>query len=597
MVRKFLTSYWWIAVLAAVLAMAGDRQILPEPGTWNLLELKTLDWRFYFKPPPAGRGPGEVRLVVIDEESYRELNQPLLFYHTYIAAVMDYLVRCRARVIGLDLELPAISLEDRVAGGYDRVYTRALLSARKQGVEVVLGFSGKVNPPLAVYLAAAGRENLAAFSLTFDRDGSIRRQKLQFGEGRARYDAFPYLLARKFAGESLSPPGPVLLIDYSLGAGIPVYSFKKVLEMSTRGDLEDNPFRDKIVIIGPMLAYEDRHATPLYHLASQDRKRTPGILIHALTLETLLSRHFFREPQGILGGFYIGLAALLGIWCCRRRRPLPGAGLCLMLGVLVALVGQAAFNHFYLIRLTPLLFAIFLAYGGTTVLHYYTEERRRRKIQERFGSFVPGSIIDRLVEMDLEQLMAGETREVALMFVDIRDFTPFMEKNRDDPRKVVRFLNRYHAEMTEIIQSHQGTVSQLTGDGIFAFFGAPVPAPEPVWQAVQAALAMRRRVRELQPVWRQYGLTELRIGIGLHTGPAIVGTIGSLKKMDYTAIGDHTNVAARIEGLTKHFQEVILISEAAYQQVKERVAARPLGAAQIKGHSDIVLFALDGLKP
>lgn len=596
MLRKFLTSFWWIGLVAAILALAADRQILPEPGTWNILELKTLDWRFYFKAPPASRGPGEVRLVVIDEESYRELNQPLLFYHNYIAAVMDYLVRCRARVIGLDLELPAISLEERVTGGYDRVYTRAILSAKKQGVEVVLGFSGALNPPLAVYLAAAGRENLAAFSLTFDRDESVRRQKLEFGEGSSRVDAFSYLLARKFTGSPLSPPGPVILLDYSLGAGIPVYSFKKVLEWSTRGNLENNPFRDKIVIIGPMLAYEDRHATPLYHLYGGDRRRTPGVLIHALSLNTLLSGNFFREPDYLLGGGYIGLAALLAVWCCRRRRPLPGAALCGLLAVMVTGVSQAAFHHYYLIRLTPLLFAIFLAFGGTTVLHYYLEERQRRKIRERFSSFVPEGLIDRLVEMDVGQLMAGEIREVALLFADIRDFTPFVEKNRDDPRKIVRFLNRYHTEMTEIIMAHQGTVSQLTGDGIFAFFGAPVPTPEPVWEAVQAAVAMRRRVREMQDVWREFGLEELRLGIGIHAGPAIVGTIGSPKKMDYTAIGDHTNVASRIEGLTKHYRETILISEAAYQQVKDRVAARYLGAAQLKGHSDVCLYALDGLK-
>ena len=137
---------------------------------------------------------------------------------------------------------------------------------------------------------------------------------------------------------------------------------------------------------------------------------------------------------------------------------------------------------------------------------------------------------------------------------------PYAERNRHDPKKIVNFLNRYHTEMTEIILAHNGTVSQLAGDGIFAFFGAPVTVAEPVLDAVKSALRMRERVAELKAVWQEYGMEDLRIGIGIHVGHAIVGTMGSIKKMDYTAIGDNTNVASRIEGLTKTFHEVILMS-------------------------------------
>jgi adenylate cyclase len=596
MLRKFLVSYLWIALVVTGLVVVADQKILPEPGTWNLLELQSLDWRFFLRKPPTPNAAQDIALIVIDEQSYKTINQPLIFYHTHIAAVIDYLVRSGARVIGLDVELPSISLESRVSGGYDSIYTRALLRARKQGVDVVVGFSSGANPPLPVYLAAAGRENLAAFTLSPDRDDFIRRQQWRFGAGDHQYYSFAYLLAAKFAGREPSPPGPVILIDYSLAGRLPLYSFHQVYAWSLRAEQPENPFKGKVVLIGTLFSFEDRHATPLSRFPGGEGKRTAGVVIQAVTLATLLSGIFFREPGSFLGGVLIFGAALAGVICCYRRRPLAGALWCLAPVVTVVVASVVAFSQAYIIRLVPLLAAILLAYAFTTICHYYTEERRRLKIRERFAAFVPETVIDRLVDMDVNRLLEGEQRQVALMFADIRGFTAFAEQHSRTPQKIINFLNRYHTEMTDIILAHHGTVSQLTGDGIFAFFGAPVPVAEPVLGAVQAALGMRARVAQLSAVWQEFGMEELRIGIGIHVGLAIVGAMGSLKKMDYTAIGDNTNVASRIEGLTKDFHEVILMSGEAYRQVQDRVAARSLGPAQIKGHRDVDLYALDGLR-
>jgi adenylate cyclase len=254
------------------------------------------------------------------------------------------------------------------------------------------------------------------------------------------------------------------------------------------------------------------------------------------------------------------------------------------------------FNIHYVIRVMPLLSAVLLAYGATTVFHYYSEERKRIKIRERFASYVPEKIIEQIVDADIEALTEGEQREVALLFSDIREFTTYSEKHKSDPKRIVGFLNQYHKEMTEIILSNNGTVAQLIGDGIFAFFGAPVELSDPIFSALKSAVQMKDKIIELRPKWRDYGMEDLRIGIGIHAGDTIVGNIGSVKKMAYVAIGDNTNIASRIEGLTKEFHETILISEAAYEPIRDRIYARPLGQVEIKGHSGIDIFAVDGMK-
>ncbi len=596
--RKFYTSYFWIALLISACMLLADHPIIPGQGTWNILELRTIDFRFFFKGKPEEDAAKRIALIVIDEKSYKGINEPLVFYHTHICRVIDYLVKSGAKVIGMDIQLPSISLEQKVSGGYESVYTRTLLAARREGVNVVIGFYSPQTAPLQTYLAAVGRDNLATFGLTADADDFIRRQQLYFSNKGQTYDSFAYLLAKKSEGRSLNRTDKVVLIDYTLLRGIPIYSFKDIYDSSIQQPHQEgeSPFKGKTVIIGALLSLEDRHATPLGSSILKDKnKRTPGVLIHAAALNTLLSGVSFREPGRLAGAFFILIASVLAVFLCHNRRPFSAALFCAFELVVILAVSILAFDHLYVIHLIPLLSAVVLSFVGTTVFHYYREERGRKKIRERFASYVPERIIEQIVDAGIEELTQGERREVALLFCDIRGFTPYSEKNKAEPRKIVNFLNHYHKEMTEIILNNNGTVSQLTGDGIFAFFGAPVNLDNSVAAAVKSALEMKEKVAELRPRWREYGMDDMRIGIGIHFGESIVGNIGSVKKMAYVAIGDNTNVASRIEGLTNDMQETILLSGAAYLQVKDMVNARPRGPAKIKGHSEVEVFALDGL--
>jgi class 3 adenylate cyclase/CHASE2 domain-containing sensor protein len=561
-----------------------------------MLELRSIDLRFLFKKQPAKTASKDIALINIDEKSYKNINQPIIFYHTYIAQMIDFLVESGVRVIGLDIQLPSISLEERVKGGYDSVYTKAILDAKKRGVDVVLGFSSKDSAPLWTYMAAAGQDNLAVFNLTQDKDDFIRRQELWFEENGRRYPSFPYLLANKFSGSGLQVPASTILIDYSLSAGIPNYAFDEIYRLSQEGPDRKDLFKDKVVIIGTLFIHEDKHPTPLYYSSGPDKgKRTAGTLIQATTLNTLLSKSFFREPSSAAGAVYILIIAILSVFLCFNRRPISAGALCLLEAVAILLVSIYAFDRLYVIRLTPLFLTVLSSYGITTVFHYYTEEKNKKLIRSRFASYVPEKVIDRIIDKDIRKLMEGEHKELALFFSDIRGFTAYSENNKNQPTRVVNFLNDYHKETTDIILANNGTVAQLTGDGVFAFFGAPVEFADPVLAAVKSAIEIRQRIAELKARWQEFGVEDLKIGIGIHFGDAIVGNIGSLKKMAYVAIGDNTNVASRVEGLTKEFRETILISQAAYERVKDKIIARPLGEAKIKGHSEITVFAVDGL--
>jgi adenylate cyclase len=177
------------------------------------------------------------------------------------------------------------------------------------------------------------------------------------------------------------------------------------------------------------------------------------------------------------------------------------------------------------------------------------------------------------------------------MFCDLRDYTSYCQGR--DPHQIVHELNEYFAYMTEEIKAHGGMVNKFIGDGIMALFGAPVPHADDPYNAVTCAQRMVARNREYNKGRVEKGLRPLVLGVGIHTGEAVVGTIGAPEKMEYTAIGDAVNVASRIEGENKTFHTQALFSEATYQLVRDRLQAERMGEAKLKGVSEpVTLFSI-----
>lgn len=466
--------------------------------------------------------------------------------------------------------------------------------------------------------AAAG---LGVITFTPDPDGVSRRERLVFGHDSRVIPSLPLAAARVLDPERFG--GTVRLEEDALIAGreriplddgrmvirwrgpylsggrtayrvIPAYH---VLQSSVAVRTGQEPpvaleeFRDKAVFIAAtgIGAFESR-ATPL---ASND----PGIIIHATILDNLLNGDWLvRAPAlasvalVLVTALAAGLAAVLG------SVPL-GTALALLALTLSGALSTLALARGVWIDMAAPLFAGALAFAGTMVGNYLTEGRDKRRVKDLFGRYVSPEYVRRLAD-DFENLrLGGERLPVTLLFSDIRGFTSLSEKLPAET--VIEMLNEYLEKMAEVVFRHGGTLDKFIGDAVMAFWGAPVPTPDHARRAADAALDMLRELDRLNERWAAGGApAQLRIGIGLNTGEAIVGNIGSLtRKLDYTAIGDTVNLASRLEGLNKEYGTTIIIGEGTRAALPDDYDLRPIDSVQVKGkEKPVQIYELRGRK-
>jgi class 3 adenylate cyclase len=207
-------------------------------------------------------------------------------------------------------------------------------------------------------------------------------------------------------------------------------------------------------------------------------------------------------------------------------------------------------------------------------------QKREQKIRNIFQKYVPADVIDQFFAHP-ESMLVGESRILAVLFSDIRDFTRISEPM--PPEQIVESLNKYFGLMVDIIQDRKGIVDKYIGDAIMAFFGAPVKHDDDVLQAVQSGFDMLETLKAFNSRQAKEKRPQFRIGIGLNYGVVTIGNIGSEKKMDYTVIGDMVNLASRLEQLTKIYDVPFLISESVYARVKKQVPCRLIDKVMVKG--------------
>ncbi len=210
-------------------------------------------------------------------------------------------------------------------------------------------------------------------------------------------------------------------------------------------------------------------------------------------------------------------------------------------------------------------------------------QRQERRLRNIFQRYMSEEVISQFLRKP-EAMREGENRELAVLFSDIRNFTALAEMMR--PHEVVAMLNSYLTPMVDVIEEHGGKVDKYLGDGLLALFGAPTKHEDDAWRAVKAGLGMLDALREFNQGQVRRGRLPFEIGVGIDFGEVTVGNIGHYeKKMDYTVIGDRVNLASRLEGLTRHFGEPLLVSESVYRHVHGHIHCRYVGRVSVKGRS------------
>jgi adenylate cyclase len=341
------------------------------------------------------------------------------------------------------------------------------------------------------------------------------------------------------------------------------------------GEISKEELRDRVVLLGvTALTVYDLVITPF-------SANTPGTEKNATVVSNILTGRILKDAPSFINILLIAVSGALGIFIRPSRAVRTILWFC-GLAVAVLFFNLIIFEGFMwrLNLFYPM--AVVLLEGGIAVTYrYLLEERRQRQIKRIFSCYVSPQIVKRLIESPEMVRLGGVKEKVTVLFADIKGFTSLAEKL--SPEEVVSILNEYFKEMTDVIFAHDGTLDKFVGDEIMAFWGAPVKQPRHAEMAVQCAIEMIKRLRLLQQRCRARGRPEIDAGIGINTGEVIVGNIGSEdKKMDYTVIGDHVNLGARLESLTRQYNTDILISEFTYNCLSKEFIMKMDAVVEIK---------------
>ena len=529
----------------------------------------------------------EVVIVGIDEASTRAFEEPIILWHKHIADFLHAALDAGASAIGLDVVLPDRSM-NRFLPGYDEILMGAILNARRTvPFEIAITFDevGAPRPIYPAFMTAAGEAGAGMAIFPRDRDQVVRRFDERLATDGTEVPTLTGNLARLLG----ATPG-MGYIDYSIGSKIDYLPLHEVLKQAQAGDLAKlrGALKGKIVLLGAVIAGVDRVAQPVALAAWEEDKLGAGVLIQAQALRTILNGGLLK-PVGL--PIMVLLIIVASLFWLIPLRPIP-AGIVLL--VLIA----GSFGAALLIQINGNIFPIAaivsnltLSIAGRQGIETYLRLSERRRLKLAFSGYVSPAIMREIVAGALTPSTKGTRVEVCVLFADIRDYTSISEHMI--PEDVISFLNRYYEGVVKAIHDEGGSVTTFMGDGIMAVFGAPNSLENPCLAALSASKAMLKAVDRLNAAPESSGSPPLKIGIGLHVGMAVMGHVGASDRHDYSAIGDVTNTASRIEGLTKAAGFPIVCSRAVFEAVGCPADFHALGEKAIKGRSAIEVFGVN----
>ncbi len=354
-----------------------------------------------------------------------------------------------------------------------------------------------------------------------------------------------------------------------------------------------------MILVGTSaVGLEDYRATPLV-------AAMPGVEIHAQVIENVLSQQFLTRPNYAIGMelIFVAVVGLLIVFL------VPMTGAVLSFGLAAVLMAAFAGGSFYAFSEHRLLIDATYPVGATLALfivmataNYIREERQRQQIRGAFGQYISPALVDQLSEDPDQLVLGGETKELSVLFSDVRGFTTISESFRENPQGLTRLMNKFLTALSNAIMERGGTIDKYMGDAVMAFWNAPLDSDNHADESCRAALEMMAAVRALNEAVEAEPAGDddeprhqINVGIGINTGECVVGNMGSEMRFDYTALGDTVNLASRLEGQSKPYGVPIVIGNQTAQAVSDHMAVIEIDLIRVKGKNEPEhIFALLG---
>lgn len=634
----------WVSSLIALGAIV-IAVFLSYTEIFQTIELKILDSGFSLRGPVALENSAIV-IVAIDDQSDESTPHRWPWPRSYYAHVIENLEEAGAAVIVVDVifdqpDKYGVDSDDELASVLQK-YDNIVIAGKLLRTYQTHSSSSMLFPPYEKFITPNTSWGLAAIEADFD--GFYRRYQV----GQAHFDSlYPSLAAEVLKAYRKIPRNrPVLedfdnyyiatdtipkfdasglLINYVGPArSFTYYSFDNILDDADfdlvdefdlnrfddvgdpelgipAGLLYSGKLRDKIILIGAtMQELHDNFPTPFLEYTTVEgtkaKAEMPGVEIHANALHTILNKDYLTK----LSDFYLyAILLLLSLLVLILTRYLPtiwSTVLVCLLSIGFFILVIYSFIGFKLVInfITPFL-VILLGFIGQTIHHYIVTQKEKKVIRGAFAHYVPEKVVQEIIADPDKLSLGGEERVVTVLFTDVAGFTSISEELT--PRNLVALLNEYLTEMSEVIHKHNGIIDKFEGDAIMAEFGVPVAFPDHAKAACRAAVEMQQKLRTLRTHWIKEGKPPLSARAGINTGEVIVGNMGSRRLFDYTVIGDHVNLGARLEGANKVYNTKIMISEFTYNELDDEFFTRPLDLIRVKGkQKPIAVYELIGTK-
>ncbi|MFZ2854632.1 MAG: adenylate/guanylate cyclase domain-containing protein [Rhodocyclaceae bacterium] len=613
---------YWLAFFALAACLLSEA--LLRSGALNPVDQRLQDLWFQWQGQRAEAR--HVAIVSLDEETLAAYpDDPLVFWTDRLAFAVARLREAGVPAVGLDILL-SISPErwlgkfggelQSAARDYDQAFRQQINSGQLLLVATSAG-SGALPTdyllPSPDYLLALpgfdipGHVGLA--DLFDEGDGVVRRYRVAPVVASKRPPAeagvpvlgLPSLLALRVAGldpqaanwrlagrdvsrEQAPQPIPYLGPPNTF----PRVSLKQLFAEDALRDPAVAALRGKVVLIGAGAGLGDEHFTPYAtSLFSGHGRLMSGVEVHANVLESLLSGSRLHPLSDgarltsllLLAALAVALFVMLPAWL--------GALLWLGCVVLLALAAFVAFRFGVLVPVAAYVLDGSLVLFGVIGWRLTGEERERARVRQMFGRYVSSQVVEALLQSGNRPELGGQAQEMTVLFSDIRNFTTISEQLC--AKEVVEMLNTYFERACAVLLAEGGSIDKFIGDAIMVEFGSPLPLEDHALRGARAAVALRAVAEEFA-LWMEQrfpdrDLPGFAVGIGLHSGEAVIGNIGSPTRMEFTAIGDTVNLASRIEGMTKELSCVILASESTIDAAGESVRCGRSEIIRVKGRA------------